>query len=47
MLYYVMDGEDIIAICSRAEDAEALARYDYAAQKSYQVVQKTVDTDTE
>jgi hypothetical protein len=44
MLYYVMWGTEIIAICSRAEDAHALAQFDYATNQSYQVVAKMVDT---
>lgn len=38
MLYYVMNGTEIIAICSRIEDARALAGYDHATQRSYQIV---------
>jgi hypothetical protein len=45
MLYYVMNGLEVIAICSRAADAHALAGWDYTTQKSYQVVAKQVDTD--
>jgi hypothetical protein len=44
MLYYVMWGTDIIAICTRIEDAEALAGYDYTTKQCYQVVAKMVDT---
>jgi hypothetical protein len=45
MLYYVMNGLEVIAICSRAADAHALAGYDHSTQKSYQVVAKLVDAD--
>jgi hypothetical protein len=38
MLYYVMWGTEIIAICSRAADAHALAGFDYTTQAHYQVV---------
>ena len=44
MLYYVMNGLEVIAICSRASDAHALAGYDYETKRSYQVVAKQVDT---
>jgi len=44
MLYYVMDGTETIAICSRAADAHALAQFDHRTNKSYQVVAKMVDT---
>ena len=44
MLYYVMNGTEIRAICTRAEDAHALAGYDHATEKYYQVVAKQVDT---
>lgn len=47
MLYYVMNGTETVAICSRASDAHALAGYDYAQKKYYQVVAKLVDTSTE
>jgi hypothetical protein len=43
MLYFVMSGLEIVAICSRAADAHALSGYDYGTQKSYQVVAKQVD----
>jgi hypothetical protein len=36
-----MWGTDIIAICSRAEDAHALAAFDHKTKQSYQVVAKT------
>ena len=45
MLYYVMNGLEIVAICSRAADAHALSGYDHSTKKSYQVVAKQVDTD--
>jgi hypothetical protein len=44
MLYYVMNGLEIVAICSRAVDAHALAGYNYTTQKTYQVVAKMVDS---
>jgi hypothetical protein len=44
MLYYVMNGLEVIAICSRAADAHALSGYDYGTKKSYQVVAKMVDS---
>lgn len=44
MSYYVMWGTEIIAICSRAEDAYALAQFDHNTKQSYQVVAKMVDT---
>ena len=44
MLYYVMNGLEVIAICSRAVDAHALAGYNYTTQKTYQVVAKMVDS---
>ena len=44
MIYYVMDGVEVIAVCSRAADAHVLAGYDHTTQKSYQVVAKMVDT---
>ena len=43
MLYYVMWGTEVIAICSRAEDAHALAGPDYKTGKTYTVVAKLVD----
>ena len=43
MLYYVMWGTEIIAICSRAEDAHALAAFDHNTKQSYTVVAKMVD----
>ena len=43
MLYYVMWGTETIAICSRAEDAHALAGYDHNSKRSYTVVAKKVD----
>jgi hypothetical protein len=43
MLYFVMSGLEIVAICSRAADAHALSGYDHSSQKSYQVVAKEVD----
>ena len=43
MLYYVMNGAETIAICSRAADAHALAAFDYKTKKSYQVVAKLSD----
>jgi hypothetical protein len=41
MLYYVMWGTEVIAICSRAADAEAMAAFDHNTKQSYQVVAKT------
>lgn len=43
MLYYVMWADEIIAICSRAEDAHALAAWDHKSKRSYTVVAKKVD----
>ncbi len=43
MLYYVMWGLDVIAVCSRAEDAAAMAAYDFENKTNYQVVAKQVD----
>lgn len=44
MLYYVMNGTETVAICSRAEDAHALAGYNHENKTFYQVVAKLVDT---
>jgi hypothetical protein len=44
MLYYVMWGTDVIAVCSRIEDAEAMSGFDPATKQFYQVVAKMVDT---
>lgn len=43
MLYYVMWGSEIIAICSRVEDARALADTDHITGRTYTVVAKSVD----
>ena len=43
MIYYVMNGLEIIAVCSRAEDAHALAAFDHNTKQSYTVVAKMVD----
>lgn len=40
MLYYVMWAAEIIAICSRAEDAHAQAGEDPATGRTYTVVAK-------
>lgn len=40
MLYYVMWGTEVIAICSRAEDAHALAGPDHSTGRTYTVVAK-------
>lgn len=40
MLYYVMWGTEIIAICSRAADAHAQAGEDLATGRTYTVVAK-------
>jgi hypothetical protein len=47
MLYYVMWGSEVVAICSRAEDAHALAGEDHETKKTYTVVAKMVDTPAE
>jgi hypothetical protein len=39
-----MSGVDVVAVCTRIEDAEALSGYDHKAKKSYQIVAKMVDT---
>jgi hypothetical protein len=39
-----MSGLETIAICSRVEDAYALAGWDYENNRSYQVVAKMFDT---
>ena len=43
----MMGGTEIIAICSRAEDAHAMAGFDYKTKKTYTVVAKMVDNAVE
>lgn len=43
MLYYVMNGVEVVAICSRASDAHSLSGYNHTTEKYYQVVAKLVD----
>lgn len=45
MLYYVMWGTETVAICTRVEDAYAMAGLDYKTGKTYTVVAKLVDTE--
>ena len=47
MLYYVMWGTEIIAVCTRAADAHAMAGFDYKTKKTYTVVAKMVDNAVE
>lgn len=44
MLYYVMWAAEIIAVCSRAADAHAMAGEDLTTGRTYTVVAKMVDT---
>jgi nitrate reductase alpha subunit len=47
MLYYVMWGTEIVAVCTRPEDAHAMAGFDYKTKKTYTVVAKMVDNTVE
>ena len=44
-MYYVYDGDQVIAVCSRHDDASAIARDGLLDNKKYFVqLVKTVDT---
>ena len=47
MLYYVMWGTEMIAVCTRAADAYAMAGFDHKTKKTYTVVAKMVDNTVE